>query len=397
MPAQTLEYVDVFASRLQSQMNFFSSSFLYHYSPLTAQHLLPVGYNPLNSVITGPTGTFFYQTPNGPRMVINENEFSDKELGMVRKFFNEYAQSPILNDALTRMADNGIDIYLHFDGKVYSFNGVVGSFDDPKYSGFKGLGSEDLRFDANKEPTLDYAADNTDVHISLNPNSVTTFKDFMETLVHEFLHLAHPGAQDSAEEFWVKTNVSQVRADIFKDAGGNYENDYLDYFEAGKALGTDGDDNFTGGPGYDMLSGGKGEDTLDGGPGNDYLFGGFGADHLIGGPGDDVLVPGPTSGAKAERLEGGEGNDYYVIQFNAALRIINDTGGIDHLEFGTDNSASAFLDTATDTMILFGNNSYSVINIEHWSTQPIEYITMANGNSLVITGMTEFSTDNIWF
>lgn len=397
MPAQTLEEIIVRGQDLSfMSMEFFSASFTYSYNPLTPSNLLPVGYNPLNNVITGPSGTFIYQVPNGPRMVINENDFSDKELGMMRKFFNEVSENTLLDEALKRMADNGNDIFIHNDGKVYSFNGATALFSDPKYSGNKGLTSEDLGNDANGNPTLDYAAKDTPVHISLNANNLSNFKEFMDTVIHEFLHLAHPGVGDRAEEYWVDRQVNQTRSDIFKTPEGSYENDYMEYFNAGKALGTDGDDHYVGGSGFDMLSGGKGNDVLDGGAGNDYLFGGPGIDHLIGGPGDDILDPGFTgTGMEIELLEGGSGDDYYVIQWPAAKRIINDSSGDnDRLDWFTDNSGGAFYNPDDDSMLLFGNNTYNVIVVENWTTGGgIETITMGNG-SILDTGIS-FQVD-LW-
>ncbi len=66
-------------------------------------------------------------------------------------------------------------------------------------------------------------------------------------------------------------------------------------------IGTDGDDELTGGPGDDTIKGGAGDDTLFGGGGNNLLIGGDGNDKLFGGTGDDTM-------------QGGPGDDTFVIR-----------------------------------------------------------------------------------
>jgi Ca2+-binding RTX toxin-like protein len=90
--------------------------------------------------------------------------------------------------------------------------------------------------------------------------------------------------------------------------------------------GTDGNDEFFGGPNDDILKGGKGLDALYGEDGNDYIYGGAdtdwlfgddGQDHLFGEDGCDQLYGGANSdvldgGASSDWLDGGTGDDVLV-------------------------------------------------------------------------------------
>lgn len=69
-----------------------------------------------------------------------------------------------------------------------------------------------------------------------------------------------------------------------------------------------GDDDVAGGGGHDVICGGAGDDRLAGGDGNDTLLGGDGDDRIVGGDGADRLGGGPGN----DQLSGGSGNDLIV-------------------------------------------------------------------------------------
>jgi Ca2+-binding RTX toxin-like protein len=73
--------------------------------------------------------------------------------------------------------------------------------------------------------------------------------------------------------------------------------------------GLEGDDILDGRGGDDRLYGGAGNDSLNGGAGNDILRGGEGNDDLDGGGGDDAL----SGGLGADTMRGGHGDDTYVV------------------------------------------------------------------------------------
>ncbi|MEG4994949.1 calcium-binding protein, partial [Microcoleus sp. B4-D1] len=103
-------------------------------------------------------------------------------------------------------------------------------------------------------------------------------------------------------------------------------------------FGADGNDSLSGSGSNNTLDGGAGDDTLVpgfrdslfGGDGNDFLFGG-GNSTLDGGVGDDTLSAGFGSG---NVLRGGAGNDSYLLrEFSLNQLQIQDTGGLDRLDF----------------------------------------------------------------
>jgi Ca2+-binding RTX toxin-like protein len=73
--------------------------------------------------------------------------------------------------------------------------------------------------------------------------------------------------------------------------------------------GLEGDDILNGRGGDDRLFGGADNDTLNGNAGDDRLYGGTGNDDLDGGAGDDTLI----GGLGADTMRGGHGDDTYVV------------------------------------------------------------------------------------
>ena len=96
------------------------------------------------------------------------------------------------------------------------------------------------------------------------------------------------------------------------------------------SLGSQNDDNFTGGRGKDFLLGEAGNDRLDGGRGNDVLIGGEGNDILLGGKGRDTLF----GGEGIDTLTGGDGRDRFVMGgnvFAGGIPVLVGTTGIQAL------------------------------------------------------------------
>ena len=114
--------------------------------------------------------------------------------------------------------------------------------------------------------------------------------------------------------------------------------------------GTPGNDTLTATPEAHVIGGGDGNDNIADGTGSDVLFGGHGADTLAGGAGNDTLAGGPD----ADVLTGGTGADLFLARgpvpaTAAGLdRILDFTGGSDHLVFGPhDPGTAANFATAT--------------------------------------------------
>ena len=73
-------------------------------------------------------------------------------------------------------------------------------------------------------------------------------------------------------------------------------------------MGTDGDDDLTGGADADGINGGMGNDQIDGAGGDDILQGDYGNDTLSGGAGNDIL----DGGHGEDYLDGGAGDDLLI-------------------------------------------------------------------------------------
>jgi Ca2+-binding RTX toxin-like protein len=93
----------------------------------------------------------------------------------------------------------------------------------------------------------------------------------------------------------------------------------------------------TGGAGDDVIdaTGFSGSTVISGLDGNDTIAGGSGLDRLVGGAGDDVL-------------RGNAGNDIYIfdVDFTLGRDTIEDSGGIDTLDFSTTASKGLSIDLA---------------------------------------------------
>jgi Ca2+-binding RTX toxin-like protein len=118
---------------------------------------------------------------------------------------------------------------------------------------------------------------------------------------------------------------------------GNASNNVLD--------GRGGDDLLIGGNGADTLIAGAGNDTLQGGSGNDRLTAGAGTDSLDGGAGTDILE---------ETTAGGSGNTTFIFSRGSNQDTINERGGTDMIQLGTNISTSQLTLTRSGNNLIVG-------------------------------------------
>ena len=92
-------------------------------------------------------------------------------------------------------------------------------------------------------------------------------------------------------------------------ATGAAGNDTLANFEI--VIGSNHNDQLTGGTGNDTLVGGNGNDGLDGGAGDDLILGGEGRQEIYAGTGNDTVLAGDgeTGGVGGNIVDGGSGHD----------------------------------------------------------------------------------------
>lgn len=97
------------------------------------------------------------------------------------------------------------------------------------------------------------------------------------------------------------------------NSGLKFKNGNFTYIEGTMPLyviGTEGDDEITGGDTADIIYGMDGDDLIYGNGGDDFLHGGRGNDTLYGGDGNDTLIGGEGD----DSLVGGGGNDTYIYE-----------------------------------------------------------------------------------
>lgn len=169
--------------------------------------------------------------------------------------------------------------------------------------------------------------------------------------------------------------------DLIQGGGGN--DTILGEIGNDVLLGDQGNDSIDGGIGHDRLIGGEnddtllgghGNDTLDGGNHNDSLDGGEGNDSLIGGSGDDTLYGGTGS----DIIQGGTGQDTYQADTKVDEHIhatINDEG---------DGTVREIRGNTTDT----------VDDVEHYTADETNYddrITLSTAvtDRSTITGISD--------
>ena len=138
-----------------------------------------------------------------------------------------------------------------------------------------------------------------------------------------------------------------------------------------------GNDSLVGGIANDLLYGDAGDDYLWGGVGNDALIGGEGKDYLGGGEGNDVYVF--NKGDGEDRIEETKGLD--TIQFGAGIKpddviakVVSGSNGSANLELSIKNT--------NDKITVyrhFGYFDYSNYGHEDAPYQQIEKVTFADG------------------
>ena len=137
--------------------------------------------------------------------------------------------------------------------------------------------------------------------------------------------------------------------------------------------------------GNDTVNGSDFSETLNGLGGNDTVFGFKGNDTLIGSVGNDIL-------------NGGDGNDTYVFNIGDGIDIIQETVGIDTIQFGatvTASDISFFEDTNNVLHIAYGDTERITVDtdaIEHVDTIGMG-LTNAQLNQ-VIQDIQTYAADN---
>lgn len=165
------------------------------------------------------TNTFIFQTGDGPRMVVNLEEFKPRDMAMLRQIFTEASDSPRLNKGLLQAGGGNNTIYIHNDGKVHGWTPsgkLVEREFTGKNKGAHGVISEDLGSNGFAKP-------GTGIHISINTELNNKFKVLKDTVVHELLHLSITDMSKAAEERKVGNIVKSVTREVFD---GIPENDY---------------------------------------------------------------------------------------------------------------------------------------------------------------------------
>ena len=166
--------------------------------------------------------------------------------------------------------------------------------------------------------------------------------------------------------------------------------------------GDDGDDHVYGRGGSDILSGQAGDDWIYGEAGNDYqLIGGAGNDHLFGGEGDDTL----DGGNDSDELFGGAGNDVLFggIDDNADDdlyggedndRILGGAGG-DRM-FGNAGDNTIIIDqSATDAWVTGGDDHNQLVYSARQNETILVYPDLLRIGSrfVYLGGIDEFSIE----
>ena len=131
------------------------------------------------------------------------------------------------------------------------------------------------------------------------------------------------GATDASILGLEDINASTAAAGVIVDLNGQAESFMI--------IGSDHNDNFTGGSGDDTINAGAGDDILVGGAGDDTLRGQDGNDDIDAGDGDDVVF----GAAGEDVINGGAGDD--TISGNTNDDIITGGAGVDIIDGGGDN------------------------------------------------------------
>lgn len=198
--------------------------------------------------------------------------------------------------------------------------------------------------------------DTDDRAIAINPDGSTTITGIWEQTdpanqpLSNFVPtlLATPGRADTNLYLNIHTNAfpgGELRGQLVGSTGifdiGTENNDNLSGGEGDDTLfgrggndlisGNDGDDLINGNQDNDTINGGVGIDSLFGGQGDDFLFGNSGNDVIFGNIGNDILF----GGREDDLMNGNQGND--TVDGNIGNDIIHGGQGDDFLVGGQGN------------------------------------------------------------
>lgn len=323
------------------------------------------------SVNNGVVGDTIYKVDGCEIKIMDEEEdLSPEQLGIIRQFINNASGEDNLARALKDCADNNNRVELHFDEFVHFPNGTKQTWEehDAAQNIMPGKATYGRMVPSGPQDGV--------IKISLNPKYLdNNIVKFQEILVHEFLHILWPGDIGHAR---INPLVPRVVEAVFKKDNSD------DYYNAGKTIGTEGDDVLTGGDGFNDIAGLGGDDTIIGGPTDDYVDGGAGDDYISTGAGNDYIIPGPAGSDAGDVLKGGYGDDTYVMMTAANVRTIDDVGGsADGLYIDTDSTAHVFHNPANDNIVITGLQTYSTITIINGDAGgKIEWVEMNNHTQL---------------
>ncbi len=173
---------------------------------------------------------------------------------------------------------------------------------------------------------------------------------------------------------WLDTRLGEIAGAILAGSG------------ADTVLGSDGEDDISGGDNGDYLKGRLGDDVISGGQGSDVIRGGLGDDRLSGdgngdglyaGRGDDTLDGGKgadrlNGGRGDDELTGGSGADVFVFKLDAGDDVITDfEDGNDRIDLSAFGVAFGAVDAATTAL---GGDAV------------IDFDALGGEGSLVVTG-----------
>lgn len=322
------------------------------------------------AINTATAGDVSYEVDGCEIKIMDEEEdLSPEQRGMFRQFFDNASEDESVARALKDCADNNNTIEFHFDEFVHFPNGTKMTWEEHDASGDVMPGQATYGRNATSGPQ------DAVISISLNPKYLdNNMEKFQEILIHEVLHILWPGDAGHAR---INPVVPRAVQSVFGS------NDPMDYYNAGKTIGTDSADNLIGGVGFNDISGEGGNDVITGGPTDDYVNGGTGDDYISTGAGNDFIIPGPASSNAGDVLKGGQGDDVYVMMEAANVRTIDDVSGTDGLYIDTDSSAHVFHNPVNNDIVIIGLQTYSTITIINGDAGGrIEWVELSNHTQL---------------
>lgn len=221
--------------------------------------------------------------------------------------------------------------------------------------------------------------------------------------------------------------TDKVYSSISYTLGANIENLILTETSNINGAGNDLDNVIKGNDGNNTLIGNVGTDEIHGGKGDDIIFGDYAANELVdkykannltdldlinaekatdvndtlyGDQGNDFIVGG---GGNDQLIDSAGSNDTYLFHKGDGQDTINDAGGADIIQFGSNvskNNIALFMD-GSDLVLSYGNNDTITIQNQDASNNQIETIKLADNTYLsntdvntLIQTMTSYATNN---